>query len=71
MNIHTTPGNKVIFAHPTWGWPADQIRAAKYLTLNTVYTVDRTIVHTDYTNVYLVEHPDVPFNSVQFDNLPE
>lgn len=71
MNIYTTKGSKVIFSHPTWGWTADVIRAAKYLTLNEVYTVDRTVVHTDYTDVYLVEHPNIAFNSVQFDNLPE
>ena len=71
MNIYTTKGSKVIFAHPSYGWPSDVTKAAKHLTLNNIYTVDRTEVHSDYTDVYLVEHPGIRFNSVQFDNLPE
>jgi len=71
MNIYTTPGSKVIFAHPTWGYDHDIYQASKYLVHNAIYTVDRCEPHACDTDVYLTQFPNIPFNSVQFDNLPE
>lgn len=71
MNIHTAPGSKIIFAHPNYGYANDIYKGNMYLTLNNVYTVERCEPHAHFTYVYLKEYPNVEFNSVQFDNLPE
>jgi len=34
-----------------------------------IYTVERTVVFSDLTIVFLQEYPGIPFNSVQFKDL--
>ena len=66
MNIHSGYGHKVIAKHLDWGWDSDKEIAQKYLEQDKEYTVDLTIVYGSSTDVFLVEIPDVPFNSVHF-----
>lgn len=65
MNIDARSGAKVLF-HNKGGYEYQQEQALKYLTLGAIYTVDFTRVHRNHTEVYLVEHPGISFNSVQF-----
>lgn len=69
MNIHAKCGDKVVFSHPDFGTNYDKKNAREHLTLNQVYTVDGTMVHSFETDIYLVEIPDIWFNSVQFDDF--
>lgn len=71
MDIYSPPGTRVRFAHPTNGWPIDQETAAKHLVVGEVYTVDGADVHSSSTTVYLVGYPDVGFNSVMFEEVPD
>lgn len=41
----------------------------KYLAKDQVYTIDRINVGRNYTDVWLVEVPDLSFNSVFFENV--
>lgn len=69
MNIYALNGHKVSFTHPNGGWPYDQQQAKTYLELDNTYTVDRTIVHSSSTDVFLKEVPNIKFNSVMFDDV--
>lgn len=72
MNIWSKPGATVIFANPNAGYPHHQETAAKHLKEGWIYTVERTEVGGWHTDVFLKEIPNVPFNSVMFDNyLPD
>lgn len=66
MNIHAKPGDRVVFAFPNNGYPADGRRAAEHLTLGRAYTVERCNIHDFSTSVWLREVPGVSFNSVMF-----
>lgn len=68
MNPHSVPGSKVVFQHPYQGYPHDQRQVAGKLFIGHVYTVQRTEVIGSRTNVWLVEHPGVMFNSIHFED---
>lgn len=71
MDIYSPPGTRVRFAHPTNGYLIDQETAAKHLVVGEVYTVDHADVYSSSTTVYLVGYPDVGFNSVMFEEVPD
>lgn len=50
------------------GMDYDKKQVAKYLKIGEVYHVDYTDIHAWATTVYLIEFPDIGFNSV---NLKE
>ena len=66
MNIYAVKGSKVIFNSPTAGYTHHQETAAKHLTVDETYTVEKTKVSGWHTDVYLQEIPGVAFNSVMF-----
>lgn len=71
MDINASEGTKVkpLFddkGEVMNGYDYDKEHAMKYLKQDETYTVDRTIIHSWHTNVYLQEIPNVPFNSVHF-----
>jgi hypothetical protein len=66
---HSPKGTKVKFIKEnpsSWGVPADN---AKHLTLGDTYTVDTIEMHSYHTKVFLEGYPDIPFNSVWFDEV--
>lgn len=69
MNIYAEYGDKVIAKHLDNGWDYDKKRAKKYLEQDKEYTIDCTDVHSSSTEVFLVEIPDVSFNSVHFEDV--
>jgi len=71
MDIYAQPGTKVIFDNPKNGYSYDQEDCRKHLTFGQIYTVERTDVHSAYTDVWLQEVPDVSFNSVMFSDMCE
>lgn len=69
MNINAASGDLVTFQYPDAGLYVDQAQCRQMLTLNGVYTVNRTDVHGFVTYVYLQEFPDHFFNSVMFEDV--
>lgn len=70
MDIYSPHGTKVILDAPENGYPHHQETLKKAgLVVGRVYTVNFTEVHDCYTDVYLVEVPNVAFNSVNFGDL--
>jgi len=69
MNIYAKHGDNVIFDNPTYGHTYDQNLAKEHLTIGNVYTVEKTIVYSSRTKVFLVEAPKVSFNSVLFSDI--
>jgi len=69
MNIYAPKGTKVSFSYPENGNSFQQQEIKKYLTPNSIYTVDWTVVEDWHTRVYLQEFPGVPFNSVFFEEV--
>lgn len=67
MNIYAERGTKVVFAYPDSGYEPDQKRAKKHLVEGVTYTVEKTVVHSWHTDVYLQEVPGIAFNSVLFE----
>jgi hypothetical protein len=68
VNIYAQHGDRAAFKNPTNGLEGDQQKALKHLTVDEIYTVDRTVVHNWHTDVFLVEVPGVYFNSVLFED---
>lgn len=68
MEIDAEAGDCVVFANPTCGWPHDQDVCARLLTVGAVYTIEAVDIGESATTVYLLEFPNVPFNSVMFDD---
>jgi len=66
MDVESPPGTRIVFRRPDAGYPGDQARVAKHLTLGATYTIDRMLVESWHTTVFLVEVPHVGFNSVHF-----
>jgi len=66
MDIYSPPGTKVKFKFPNAGYDPDVELAAKHLKIGATYTVARTTVHRSSTDVELVEHPGILFNSAHF-----
>ena len=70
MNIYAEYGDKVVARHLDNGWDSDKEKAHKYLEQDKEYTIKFTDVHSCSTDVYLMEIPDVAFNSVHFEDVP-
>lgn len=70
MNIYARKGDKIVFKHPGSGYDYDQETARKYLTVGSVYIVERTVTHSWSTEVFLQEVPNISFNSVLFEDQP-
>lgn len=71
MNIYAPRGAKVVFLNQN-GYDHDLEYARSCgLVEGHTYTVDRTVVHSWITDVYLQEFPDIPFNSVMFRNAED
>lgn len=51
------------------GYGKDRENARRFLRMGQIYTVERTVVFSDITIVFLQEYPGIPFNSVQFKDL--
>jgi hypothetical protein len=66
MNIRAKKGTKVVFAYPDAGYPFDQEFAKKHLVAGETYTVEKTVIRSCETDVFLKEFPDMSFNSVLF-----
>lgn len=65
MNIYAKQGHKVAFLGQN-GRDRELQEALKSLVVGETYTVKRTVVHSYYTDVYLIERPGEVFNSVMF-----
>jgi hypothetical protein len=66
MENESSPGTKVRFVAKNPDSYGISKESAKLLTLNDIYTVDRTEVFSWNTEVYLKEFPGEVFNSVWF-----
>lgn len=69
MNIYAQKGHKVICTTLEHGYETEQKIAHKLINVGEIYTVEKTEVHNSNTDVYLQEVPDIPFNSVFFEDL--
>jgi hypothetical protein len=66
---HSPKGTKIKFVakNPiSYGVNQDN---AKHLIIGNVYTVSKTEMHSYHTKVFLDEVPNIPFNSVWFDEV--
>jgi predicted nucleic-acid-binding protein len=69
VNIYAQEGCKVRFLNRN-GYEMDREKALDCeLIEDEIYTVDHTDVGNWHTNVYLKEVPDIPFNSVMFEDV--
>ena len=68
MNIHAKQGTKITVTTKSIlnGYANVSDHAKKHLKVGEVYTIDRVVVHSWYTNVYVKEIPGERFNSVSF-----
>ena len=73
MNIYALQGHKVKVTKEAiaYGYESDKEHAAKYLTVDQVYTVKHTTVDDYSTDVYLEEFPGIYFSSVHFEDVTE
>lgn len=76
MDINSKQGAKVkgIFdadGNLMNGYDSQKEVASLYIQQDKIYTVYRTEIHSWYTNVYLIEFPDISFNSVHFEEYIE
>ena len=69
MDIYSKPGSVIKYSNPDNGPKMDQDLAAKYLILGEEYIVYKTEVFNFHTKVYLIDFPDIEFNSVLFENV--
>lgn len=69
MNNEAESGTLVRFSHPANGYTHQQEKAAKFLVVGEVYTVEKTEIHSWHTYVYLKEFPGEFFNSVLFSDV--
>lgn len=68
MDIRTSPGSKVCFSNPSFGYPFEGKYAQQHLSIGALYTVKETVIHSSSTEVILEEFPGLSFNSVLFSN---
>ena len=68
MYIYAENGTKIRYTG-NGGWDYQRESANKILTIGQDYTVDYTVVHGWYTDVYLIEIPDISFNSCLFEDI--
>jgi hypothetical protein len=71
MNIYAINGHKVVCSTFDAGYDHDKEVVRKHLEIGKVYTIDYTIIDSWSTDVYLVEFPNVKFNSVFFEDVDE
>lgn len=71
MNIYALKGHRVTCKTFDAGYAYERTTARRYLNLNSIYTIDYTEVDQLPTSVYLKEFPEIPFNSVFFDDVDE
>jgi hypothetical protein len=71
MNNYAINGHKVVCSTLDAGYDYDKEVASKHLEIGKEYTIDYTIVDSWSTDVYLVEFPNVRFNSVFFEDVDE
>lgn len=62
-------GDKVTFSHPDYGLECDKEQARDYLAVGAAYTVDEIHVGRSRTEIWLLEVPEVSFNSVLFERI--
>ncbi len=55
------------FAHPDWGYEADQELAAKHLLVGAIYTITSMQVGRSSSVLFLDGFPDVAFNTALFE----
>lgn len=73
MNIYAKHGDKVRFSYPDNGYERDKENAKNHLRDGEIYTVKSTSgrMFVFDTYVLLKEIPNLPFNSVQFEDVRE
>lgn len=71
MNIFAIEGHKVKIDTFKAGYDYQKEIMMKLFDKDKVYTVDKTIVHSSSTDVYLKEFPNTHFNSVFFKDVTE
>jgi len=71
MDIYTKPGTKIVVTETSAknGYTSDENKVAAHLTIGVLYTVERMEVDSWSSEVYLEEFPNIPFNSVNFENI--
>lgn len=71
MNVFALEGHRIIVTEYTKdnGYDEDQQLINKYLVIDQIYTVEHTEVGSWRTDVFLVEVPDVAFDSVNFEDV--
>ena len=71
MNIHAKQGTKITVTTKSIlnGYANVSNHAKKHLKVGEVYTIDRVVVHSWHTDVYVKEIPDQIFNVVSFYNI--
>ena len=74
MNIYAKEGTKVKVLFDEKGimngTDSDKEHAERHLKALSRYTIDHTEVSSWHTTVYLKELPNIPFNSVHFEEVP-
>jgi len=68
MNLDCKHGMKVRYIGEG-GWDADKVHANKYLTVGEIYTVDIIDIGNWSSDVYLIEFPEIDFNTVMFEEV--
>lgn len=71
MDINTKPGTKVTVTETSIrnGLSYDEDVAREYLKIGGIYTILTTNIEGWHTDVWLVEIPDMSFNSVSFEDI--
>lgn len=69
MNIYALKGHKIRCISLQGPYDYQTERAQKHLKLGKEYTVDRTEVQSESTDVYLQEVPNIAFNSTCFEDV--
>jgi hypothetical protein len=69
MNLETKKGDKIYCSTLTAGYSSDQEHAEEHLVLNKEYTVERIVISNWSSEVFLIEKPGIPFNTVLFKNV--
>ena len=68
MNIYAMKGHRVVCRRLDAGYIFQIEKARQHLKVGEIYTIDRTKVYSNSTDVILQEIPGVSFNSVCFDD---
>lgn len=68
MNIFAKKGSKVRFLNEN-GWDGEPESASRYLDKGKEYTVDFVDIGGWCSSVFLKEVPNIPFNTVMFEDI--